>query len=140
MSAHFEESLERLADAAERIATFLENAKVSIGAAESDEAAESPPDEAADESPLPDEPEAEAEPTKAEKAAAKKAAKKADEKKAAGPSKDKVRTALQDFMAIEGKETAIELLKENTSNGAENLSQLEEDDYAAVLEAIEAAS
>ncbi len=130
MSARLEETLERIADSLEKIAKHASHlGRIAAAPAEAEAEAEKPAKE--DKKPA------------AKKAAAKKAdTKKDDEDEDAdkGPTKDAVRKALQDFMAIEGKETAIELLKENTSNDAENLSQLEEDDYGAVLEAIEKAS
>lgn len=77
-------------------------------------------------------------PAKADKpkAADKKAEKpKKEEKDADVPTKDQVRRALQDYVAIEGKDPAIELLKEH-GDGAENLSQLKEKFHAAVLKAL----
>lgn len=75
----------------------------------------------------------------AEKAepAKKPADKKADakkEEKAKGPSKEEVRKALQDVVAIDGKERAAEILAEH-GGGAENLSKLKAEHYGAVLKA-----
>ncbi len=121
-----EKSLERIADALEKIAT-----SPSWGGDGITENAELPPAE-----------------TAAEKKAAKAAAKKAEkaEKAEADPladekpiSKDEVRAALQDFIATDGKDVAISLLKEY-ADGAENLSQLKPEHHTAVFEAIANAS
>ncbi len=119
-----EKSLERIADALDKIATSPSATVVNI-----------------------------AEETAKEKKARVKAEKiEAAEKEAAraGPeadpladekpvSKDEVRAALQDFIATDGKDVAIALLKEH-ADGAENLSQLKPEHHAAVFEAIASAS
>ena len=86
--------------------------------------------------------------TKATKPAAKKtAAKKAapKEEPAAepeaeetsdpdGPTLDEVRAKLKEYAALEGKENAIQILKDN---GASSIGELDESKYAAVIAAAE---
>lgn len=71
----------------------------------------------------------------AEAEAAEAEAETATDEKPKGPSKAAVRAALQEYMATDGKDAAIELLGEH-ADGAENLSQLKEEHYQAVMDAI----
>lgn len=75
----------------------------------------------------------------AEKRKAAAAKKKAAEEKAAeeaaaeaGPTRVEVRTALKEYAALEGKEAAIQILKDN---GAASIGELDEDSFGAVIDA-----
>lgn len=50
-----------------------------------------------------------------------------------GPTREEVRKALKEYSAIEGKEAAIQILKDN---GASSMSELSEDKFEAVLKAV----
>lgn len=82
----------------------------------------------------------------AKKAADKKpAAKKAEEKPAdddglgdddapSGPSREDVRAKLKEYAALEGKDAAIAILKDN---GAASIGELDEDKFQDVIDACE---
>jgi hypothetical protein len=73
---------------------------------------------------------------KADKKADKPAAKKEEpaEEPAApdGPSRDEVRAKLKEYAALEGKEAAIQILKDN---GAASIGELDEAKFADVMKA-----
>ena len=82
---------------------------------------------------------ADAVPVKAAKPVAKKAAaKKATTKKtepepeseSTGPTRDEVRTKLKEFSVLEGKEAAIQILKDH---GAASIGELDEEHFVAVM-------
>lgn len=71
--------------------------------------------------------------TAAQKKAATAAKKKAEEEAAPeGPTRDDVRTALKEYAALEGKDAAIQILKDN---GAASIGELDEDKFQTAIDA-----
>ncbi len=56
----------------------------------------------------------------------------AETKESSGPSRDDVRKALKEYAALEGKTAAIQIL---TDNGAASIGELDEANYADIIEA-----